>query len=371
MAKLFEASTINGMQLRNRFVRSATWEGMAEEDGAVTPKLIELMVQLARGGVGLIISGHAYVSREGQAGPRQLGVYSDSLVPGLSRMAEAVHEGGGRIVLQLAHAGCHAASALSGVQPLGPSARSAEPDPDHGCREMSPQDLEQTIAAFAAAALRAKRAGFDGVQIHAAHGYLLSQFLSPFYNKRTDRFGGSLENRSRLVLEVLRTIREAVGKDYPVLIKMNSQDFLEGGLTVDEMLRVAGALQRGGIDAIELSGGTSYSGKCIPVRKGKIESPDQEVFYREEARRYRQQVQTPLILVGGVRSLEVAEQLVDTGLTDFVALSRPLIREPALVSRWQSGDTRRSPCLSDNLCFGPALKGKGMYCVTEEKQRAK
>lgn len=369
MAKIFEASTINGMQLQNRFVRSATWEGMAEEDGTVTSKLIDLMVQLAQGGVGLIISGHAYVCRQGQAGPRQLGVYSEALVPGLTRMTEAVHEAGGKVVLQLAHAGCHAASALSGLQPLGPSAR---PDkPDHACREMNLQDIEQTIAVFAAAAQRAQRAGFDGVQIHAAHGYLLSQFLSPFYNRRTDQYGGPIANRSRLVLEVLRAIRETVGKDFPILIKINSQDFLAGGLTVEDMLQVAAALQGEGIDAIELSGGTSYSGKCIPVRKGTIESADQEVYYREEAQKVRQQVQAPLILVGGVRSLEVAGQLVDSGLTDFVALSRPLIREPALIKRWQSGDTRRSPCLSDNLCFEPARRGQGIYCVTAARQQAK
>jgi 2,4-dienoyl-CoA reductase-like NADH-dependent reductase (Old Yellow Enzyme family) len=365
MSKLFETTTIKSMILENRFVRSATWEGMANEDGSCTPKLIHCMAELARGEVGMIITGHAYVSREGQAGPWQMGIYGDELLPGLTQMADAVHQAGGEIVVQLAHAGGYAASNLSGLDALGPS--TIEKDQGLICREMSREEIARIVQAFGDAATRAKRAGFDGVQIHSAHGYMLSQFLSPFYNKRTDEYGGSLENRSRIVLEVLKSIRDSVGNDFPVLIKLNSEDFVDGGLRIEEMLQVAKWLEKSGIDAIEMSGGTAESGKYSPVRPGKLSSQNQEAYYREAAGLYKNEISVPLVLVGGIRSYEVAEQLIESGLADYISMSRPLIREPHLIKRWKSGDTSRATCVSDNLCFNPGRAGEGIYCVTQEK----
>jgi 2,4-dienoyl-CoA reductase-like NADH-dependent reductase (Old Yellow Enzyme family) len=353
------------MELENRFVRSATWEGMATDDGSCTPRLIDLLVELASGGVGLIISSHAYVSRAGQAGPWQLGVDRDELIPGLQDMTEAVHRENGKIVLQLAHAGCRAIPELTGQDPAGPSEGKSEGGAPY--RQMSVDDIRATIEAFANGAARAKAGGFDGVQIHAAHGYLLSQFLSPYYNTRKDAYGGTLANRARMALEVLQAVRDKVGPEYPVLIKMNSEDFVEEGLSVDEMVQVAVKLEEAGIDAIELSGGTADSGKMIPVRPGKIDSAEKEAFYRDAAARYKEKVRTPLLLVGGFRSYDVADALVGSGLTDYVSLSRPLIREPHLINRWKSGDTGKSTCLSDNLCFKPIREGEGMYCYAQAK----
>jgi 2,4-dienoyl-CoA reductase-like NADH-dependent reductase (Old Yellow Enzyme family) len=367
MAELFEPTSINGMELDNRFVRSATWEGMATDDGSCTPRLIDLMVELARGEVGLIISSHAYVSRAGQAGPWQLGIDREELVPELQEMTSAVHRENGKIVLQLAHAGCRAIPDLTGQEPAGPSA--GESEAGAHCRQMSIADIRATTEAFAGGAARAKAAGFDGVQIHAAHGYLLSQFLSPYYNKRDDAYGGPLSHRTRMVLEVLHAIRDEVGAAYPVLIKMNSDDFVENGLSEEEMVQVAGMLEEAGIDAIELSGGTSDSGKLIPVRPGKIDSVEKEVFYRPAAVRYKEKIGTPLLLVGGIRSHEVAEELVGSGLTDYISLSRPLIREPRLIQRWKAGDTGKSTCLSDNLCFKPIRNGEGMYCYVQAQAK--
>ena len=182
MSRLFESTEINGMKLSNRFVRSATWEGMAGDDGSVTPALVDLIAHLAEGGVGLIISSHAYIKPEGQAGRKQLGAYQEALVPGLRQLTRAVHEQGGRIVLQLAHAGGFANSKLTGQIPLAPSA--VEGFSKITPKEMTAEDIREVTEAFGLAAQRAKAAGFDGVQIHAAHGYLLSQFLSPLYNKR-------------------------------------------------------------------------------------------------------------------------------------------------------------------------------------------
>jgi 2,4-dienoyl-CoA reductase-like NADH-dependent reductase (Old Yellow Enzyme family) len=369
MSKLFEATTINTITLKNRFVRSATWEGMANDDGSCTPRLIDLMAELACGGVGLIITGHAYVSREGQAGPWQLGLYSDELLPGLAKMAETVHKADGTIVIQIAHAGCFAAFELTGLELLGPSDMEIERGPY--CREMTHKEINRIVEAFGQAATRAKSAGFDGVQIHAAHGYLLSQFLSPFFNKRKDEYGGSVENRARIVLEIVQTIKAALGNNFAVLIKMNSEDFLDGGFSVEEVLQVAKIIQKAGIDAIELSGGSICSGKYIPIRKGRLDCEEKEVYYREAARRYKETINVPLMLVGGIRSYGVAEQLVEDGITDYVSLCRPLIREPDLINRWKSGDTRKATCQSDNLCFKPLRQGEGLYCVVEEKSRNK
>ncbi len=368
MSRLFESSEINGMKLANRFVRSATWEGMASPEGAATPKLIDTMTALARGGVGLIISGHTYIRQEGQAGPWQLGVYKDDLIPGLREMTDAVHAAGGKIVLQLAHAGHFAPEKLTGQAPVVASVYEGLSRSPR--KELTEQDLQDLVAAFADAAQRAKSAGFDGVQIHAAHGYLLSQFLSPIFNRRVDGYGGSIENRSRIIVEAIQAVREAVGKAFPILIKMNCADFAENGLSLDDSLLAGELLAQAGLDAIELSGGLLTGGKLSPSRPG-IHSADKEAYFREELSEFKKKIRIPLILVGGIRSVEVAEQLVSDGAADYIAMSRPLIREPDLISRWKSGDRRRAECKSDNLCFGPGLEGKGIYCVTEEREKAK
>jgi len=365
MGKLFETTSINGMTLSNRFVRSATWEGMAADDGSCTPKLIKLMGQLADGGVGLIITGLSYITRESQAAPWQMGAASDVHLSGLKAMTDAVHGEGGKIALQIAHGGCYSMTQLTGCEAVAPSGNESGLYPC--CREMTMAEIGEVVKAFGASALLAKKAGFDAVQIHAAHGYLLSQFFSPFFNRRNDSYGGSIENRARVVVETLREVRKSVGKDYPVLIKINSEDFVPNGLTVDEMLQVAKTLELEGIDAIEMSGGTVYaSGEFSAIRTGSFNTPEKEVFYREAAARFRETIRVPLMLVGGIRSPEVADKLVNDGLTDYISMSRPLIREPGLINRWKSGDMGRARCISDNACFGPAVKGEGLYCIREQ-----
>ena len=368
MNRLFEGSSINHMTLPNRFVRSATWEGMATDDGAVTPKLIATMAALATGGVGLIISSHAYISPEGQAGPWQLGIYKDELMQGLEAMTAAVHAAGGKIVAQLAHAGQAAAASLSGLTPLVVSDFAGLMKSPR--QEMTAPDMRHIVKAFTDAARRAKASGFDGVQLHAAHGYLLNQFLSPAFNRRQDEYGGNVENRSRILLEVLRAVRETVGHNFPILAKINSQDFIENGLTLADSVKVATLLAAAGIDAIELSGGMVGSEKFMPSRTG-INSEETEAYFREAARILKKQISVPLILVGGLRSLEVAEGLMEEGAADYISMCRPFIREPALINRWKAGDRRKSTCLSDNQCFIPGRKGKGIYCVVEEREQAK
>jgi 2,4-dienoyl-CoA reductase-like NADH-dependent reductase (Old Yellow Enzyme family) len=368
MSKLFEATEIKGMRLANRFVRSATWEGMATEEGACTPRLKELMRELARGRVGMIITSHAYVRKDGQAGSWQLGIYEDGLEAGLKEMTRAVHDEGGRIVLQLSHAGFFANPKLTGTTPL--AASQVEGFAKSPRRVMTARDIGELAKAFGRAAGRAREAGFDGVEIHAAHGYLLSQFLSPVFNRRADDYGGSVGNRARALLEVLGEVRGALGDDYPVLGKMNSEDFLEGGLSLGDSVKVGKLLEEGGIDAIELSGGTLVSGKLSPSRAG-ISREENEAYFRGAARAFKEVLRVPLMLVGGIRSFSVADRLVEEGVADYISMSRPLIREPHLVKRWAEGDLRRAACLSDNQCFGPAMAGEGVTCVVEKKERDK
>jgi len=364
MSKVFESTMINGMVLKNRFVRSATWEGMAADDGSCTPKLINAMTRLAQGGVGLIITGHAYVAREGQAGAWQLGIYHDRLTEGLVQMTHAVHEAGGIIVAQLAHSGMFADPGLTGSEPIGPSQITGVSR--HKIREMTPLDIETLKADFSRAAERAKQAGFDGVQLHAAHGYLLSQFLSPYFNRRKDGYGGPVQHRVRIVVEIIEDIRRRVGAEYPVLIKMNTRDFIDGGQELNDAATAAAVLAQNGLDAVELSGGTGLSGKLNPVRTGIREESD-EAYFRDAAHTFRERLAIPLILVGGIRSFSVAEQLIEDGVADYISMSRPFIREPDLINRWKSGDRRKAACLSDSRCFVPARKGEGIYCVISER----
>jgi 2,4-dienoyl-CoA reductase-like NADH-dependent reductase (Old Yellow Enzyme family) len=367
MSILFQPWTLNNLSIPNRFVRSATWEGQATDTGLVTPKLISTMTELAEGGLGLIITGHAFVSPEGQAGPWQLGVCSDECLPGLQQMAQAVHDRGGRIVMQLAHAGNFTAEKLTGSPPLVVS--DFEGLADTPRREATLDDIRGLVQSFARAAERARQTGFDGVQIHSAHGYLLSQFLSPAFNKRSDGYGGSLENRSRIHHEILGAVRERVGPDYPVLIKINCSDFADNGLALEDALQTARSLAREGLDGVEVSGGLLTGGKLSPSRPG-IDSKDKEAYFRDEAREFSSHLDIPVILVGGIRSFDQAEELVQQGVADALSMSRPLIREPHLVARWKSGDRSPAGCVSDNLCFKPALRGRGIACVSLEKEQS-
>ncbi len=367
MPTLFEEVALSGMTLRNRFVRSATFEGMAEDSGAAKDEVVGLTEELAKGEVGLIITSHAYVEPRGRARASQLGIQNDSLIPGLARLAGAAHAHGAKTIVQLAHAGCTANDPVGDW--VGPSALTL-PD-GRSCRELTEAEIGGIIEDFRRGARRAMEAGFDGVQIHSAHAYLLSQFLSPHFNRRTDRYGGGLVNRARIHLEVLQAIRSQVGDEVPVLIKINSDDFIDGGFTRKEMVEVARMLEAEGLTALETSGGTPFSPPDRGFSRPGLQAPEQEVYYLDAARMYKDAVSMPLVLVGGIRTYAVAEELVADGIADFIALSRPLIREPHLVKRWHEGNTATATCIHCNQCFGPARAGEGMYCIPERKLREK
>ena len=363
MTQIFQGTTVNKMALRNRLVRSATWEGMCEEEGRPTERLADLYRELARGRIGLIISGYTYVSTEGKQMPGKMGLYSDDFAGEMKALTDAVHEEDGRICVQLVHAGGQTSTETAGRQPLAPSSVEVAQFPEVPAA-MTRHDIDRVAAAFGEAAGRAKEYGFDAVQLHGAHGYLINQFLSPLTNRREDEYGGSLENRSRFMREVCRLVRGAVGTEFPLLIKLNGSDFLEGGLDEHDALAAARALAEEGIDAIEVSGGTGASGKQSPVRT-KIKTVDEEAYHLSLADGIRKEVSCPVMTVGGFRSFKVADDAIERGETDLVSLARPLIREPDLPRRWEEGDRRKAECISCNGCFKPGLKEGGIYCVVK------
>lgn len=366
MKDLFERTTINGLKLENRSVRSATWEGMCEGDGRPTPKLISWYRDLAAGGVGLIISGYTFVRPDGKQLAGKMGIHTDNFRPDMQELTRAVHDEGGRICIQLVHAGGQTDTATAGRRPLAPSAVKVEQFPEE-CAAMTRKDIDEIVAAFADAARRAKAWGFDAIQLHAAHGYLINQFLSPHINRRTDGYGGSLENRCRFLLEVYRQVRSAVGPDFPVFVKLNGSDNLEGGLDLGDAVHAARLLDKEKIDAIEVSGGTSASGEKSPARTG-IKRPDQEAYNLSLAREIKKAVQCPVMSVGGFRSLDVINKALHEDKIDYIAMARPFIREPHLIRRWKEGDRSPATCISCNGCFEPGFKEGGIYCVVEKKQ---
>ena len=353
---LFTPGSVGRLVIPNRFVRSATHDYMAGEDGSITDRQLDLFSALAEGEVGLIISGHAFVNPRGKAGPRQIGIDDDGLVPGLARLAAAVHRFPSRVFVQLAHAGRQTKEKYSGGIPVAPSAV-YEPVYCVLPREMSEEEIRGTIDDFIQGAVRAREAGFDGVQIHAAHGYLLSGFLSPHTNRRADAWGGSLENRTRIVSEIIRGIKAAAGDGFPVAIKLNSSDLMPGGLDLESAVEAARRFASDGLDAVEVSGGTSEAGRGS-MWPG-VRPADEEGYFVAAAAKFKGAVGIPVFGLGGLRTLREMEKVVLEGRADFVSLSRPFIREPGLVRGFREGKIGRSECISCNKCFNP----RGIACA--------
>ncbi len=358
---LFEAYKIGNLELTNRFVRSATWDGSADESGSVTDDSVNIYRELGQGGVGLILSGYAFVSDHGQANPGQYGVHNDDMISGLRRMVEVAHEGGARIAIQIVHAGIN--SGYLSRKDIKPLAMSRMPGFNWQHREMTEEDIEGIITDFAAAAVRGREAGFDAIQLHGAHAYLMSQIESPIFNRRNDQWGGNAENRRRFHLEVIRKVRKAIGDDFPLMIKFGVQDDRDGGLSLDEGLETTRQMVAAGIDAIEISAGV---GNAAPAVK---ESDPERWYFPERTVAVKQAVNVPVMAVGGIRSLELSQSIVGRGDADMVSMCRPFIREPGLVARWQSGDTKPARCISCNRCFGVLAKGEPLECGEERRLR--
>ena len=366
MADMFTSWRISNLEFPNRIVRSATWEGLADDSGLATDALVSKTAELAQGGVGLIITGFAYVTDDGRAMVHQTGIYKDECIGPLSRMTEAVHQQGGKIAVQIVHGGgmCRR-EFINGRQAVGPSAMT-HPGTNEEVAELFPEKIEEIIVAFGAAAGRARRAGFDAVQLHGAHGYLVNQFLSPDINLRQDDYRGDIEGRARFCYAVYDAARAAVGPDFPIMIKLNSEDGRPGGLTLDDSMVVARRLSDMGIDAIEVSGGARHSGDNIPSRP--VKGAEDEGYFLANARAIKEAVSCPVIVVGGWRSPGIIEPALDD--VDAVAMCRPLIREPGLLARWHSGDLEPAACISCGRCFD-AIIPHGLSCYQELKKEGR
>ncbi|MGO9570186.1 MAG: NADH:flavin oxidoreductase [Desulfomonilaceae bacterium] len=372
MPVLFEKTSIKSIDLDNRSVRSATWSGVADRKGYVTDRAIEFYGNLAAGGIGLIITGFQYVMPNGIATLYQLGNYSEDLLEGLTRLAEAIHSRGGKVMAQLVHAGSRANPELFPEEGeiWGPSAVT-DPWTGNMPKAMTQQEIIQVVEAYAAAASRAQRAGFDGIQLHGAHGYGINQFLSGAWNQRSDRYGGNIGKRYRFLGEVMEAVMGAVGQDYPVFIKLSGNDHLDRGLTTEESLHVARRLVDDGIDCIEVSAGNRASANGMVPSRGNIHKEEDEAYLAQLAGRFKESLNVPIITVGGLRSPAVISRILADGLADYVALCRPFIREPHLINRWKSGDLERAKCISCNGCFDTGLEGTGVTCKAERKLKEK
>jgi len=351
---LFSSLELDNLIVENRIVKSATAESMADDDGFVTEKFVEFYKRLAEGGAGLVITGHMFVMDEGKAHRKMAGISRDEHISGLKKMVQEVKKinSSQMLVAQISHAGRQS--------PFNPVAPSPVPDPVMKVtpRELTEEEIEQIIDAFGAAAGRAEKAGFDAVQLHAAHGYLLSEFISPHTNRRKDEYG---RERAKILLDIRERIREK--SRIPVLIKMNATDFISGGLEIHEAMRIAKLLEKAGFEAIEVSGGmfesahhTGYNVVCQNVSRSG------EGYFTEFARKIKEAVDVPVIAVGGIRSKAFAERLIKEGYADMVSMARPLIRDPYLPLRWMHSENEVSDCKSCNLCLrSVSVKELGCY----------
>ncbi|HEY3421653.1 MAG TPA: NADH:flavin oxidoreductase [Methanocellaceae archaeon] len=319
MKTLFESTKIGSMTLKNRFIRAATADRAVS--GHLTKAMYKTYEDLSCGGVGTIITGFTLVDEAEGSYPLP-GIYSDSLVDQYEKLITAAHEHGANIILQLVYVGSYIMGGTAGQTVLGPSAvtnlnTKAIP------KEMSVDDIKAVQEKFAQAALRAKKAGFDGIEIHAAHGFLLSQFITPYYNRRSDIYGGSIENRARMTLETYSAIREAVGREYPIWVKLNCTDGIEGGLTIEDFLYTCKALTKLGVDAIEVSG------------NWMARSKEKEAYFKNEAAMAAKENPVAVILTGGNRDRGQMEQLLNSTEIGYFGMSRPFLSEPDLVSRYE------------------------------------
>ncbi len=329
--KIFEPAKLNNIVLKNRLIRSATWEGMADIDGHIPDKLYDTYEELAKGGIGAIITGFTSVAGDDHYFGGMVRLSGDELIPEHKRLTDLCHKENCPVIVQIA---------------LGEYANGTEPD------DMSEEDIHKVTSLFVDAAIRADKAEYDGVQIHAAHGFFLSRFISPAFNHRKDGFGGSPQKRGRILVEIINSIREKAPSMH-ITMKINCSDFMKGGLDAQESFAICRLCADAGIDSIEISG----NGTSVPGIKAGVN----EAYFKEYAYEVSKMTDIPIIVVGGHRSVNNMEKVLNEGGVEFLSLSRPLICEPDLPNRWKSGDRSPAKCISCNMCY-QTPGHKCIYC---------
>lgn len=354
MSILFEPYNINQLQIKNRFVRSATIDNLGK-NMMVSQAQLDFYRELTLGEVGLIISSGLFPSLDGWATTGQLGIHDDAMMPSLSKLVNIVHKNGGKIAAQLMHAGWFGNPKLCGYQTVGPSAM-VNPTNNLHVRELSSSEVYERIVHFIHAARRAVEVGFDAVQIHCAHGWLASAFLSPVTNFREDEWGGSPEKRATFVVRIVEGIRKLAGADYPILIKLGLKDYHPDGKTVSEGIYSAQRFINAGTDAIEISEGIEEQ----PFHHIRLDAV--HPYYIEECRQARAALNRPLILVGGMRRLIEIHQVVDEGIADAISMCRPFIMDQHIVRKFRLGVTESSNCISCNRCI-EEMHNQDIRCI--------
>lgn len=322
--------TVKGMQIRNRMVMPGMGTLFGNPDSTVSERFKGYIEARAKGGMGLIIVEYTAVSPEGKASTLELGLWDDRFIPGLKELTEVAHKHGAKIGIQLHHAGRGTSSKLTGLPIVGPSP--LEGTKGEVPKELSEEEIADLTEKYGQAALRAKKAGFDCVEIHGAHGYLIHQFMSPVSNIRTDKYGGSLENRMRFPVEVTKSVRAAVGEDFPICFRISSEDVMENGRVVDDCVEECKMLEAAGVDLLNISDGMLESAYMI-ITGGKIEAG----FLADNAAKVKAAVKIPVIVVGKIHTPEVAENIVASGKADMVAIGRASIVDPEFPNKLKDG----------------------------------
>ncbi|MBU0995793.1 MAG: NADH:flavin oxidoreductase [Proteobacteria bacterium] len=378
---VFERVSLAGIHLKNRIIRSATHEGMADDNGFPTEKLKKLYIRLAKGGVGAIITGYAGVQADGKTCFVNMTMIDrDDKIPAYLEITDAVHEYETPIIMQIAHCGRQTRSKTTGFPTVAPSAIRDMFYNEDMPKALSENEINEIINNFVSAIERAKQAGFDGVQLHLAHGYLLAQFLSSYSNRRSDRWGGSTENKYRIVSEIFKRAKEKMG-DYPVLVKMNAYDGRKKGMRIEEAVRIARMLEQSGCAAIEVSCGfisdgfyllrsehlpaeavMAYTFKykdfpgfakafAIPIAKNFMTQPKPLLKYNLNAAiQVKNAVNIPVIVVGGINNIDDINDIIGNTKIDFVSMCRPFIIEPDIVGKFKKGTQTQSKCIMCNYC---------------------
>jgi len=324
MKSLFDKTSIGNLRLKNRLVRSATWEAMADETGRPTPRLMNVYRDLALGGTGLIIVSATTITGDATRVPGMLSIPDDNCIPGYRGLVRPIHDAGAPVILQLVFPGQN-----------GAFWNPADPSRD---------EIETLVRKFGDAAIRAQRAGFDGVEIHSAHGYFLSQFLNARRNTRTDEYGGLVENRIRFLLGIAGEIRKRTGEDFPLLVKINCSDFEEGDGVWDACREACRQFAEHGISAIEVSGGINH----MPFPPEGL--PYKESVFRDYASEIARITEIPVILVGLNRTPSVMTELLNTSGISYFSLSRPFLRQPDLADFWRKNPEQPAACISCDAC---------------------
>ncbi len=384
--ELFETTQDLTFEMKNRFIRSATHESMANEDGTPSKELHALYSKLAKGGVGAIITGLAAIQPNGKIGKTMLMMDRDELITPYKELTSAIAKENCRSIVQLVHAGSQTTSADLGEQKVAPSGVLNKTYPDSKPRELTETEIEEIITNFVNAVIRSEQAGFDGVQLHGAHGYLLCSFLSPERNKRSDQWGGSLENRFRIIREIVTRAKKAL-PHYPLFIKLSAYDFQKSGIKLDETVQVAKWLEEIGCNGIEVSCGIAEDGpstmrvtakpidafmKYIPSLSNmkpaflkwivkqvlKLSMKLYHPLYNynfEAATAIKKVVNIPVMVVGGIRKIEDMQAALDNSVGDYISMSRPFILEPSLINHLKDKKQTSSRCIDCGYCLAGVM----------------